>query len=315
MAKNKFLFLKVVLSFLLLSMILRFVVYALEVKSELKVPNCESNRILQLKDPLMTGYDVIELEERMIELGVYSGPAFGVYDHRLAQAVAAFQGSKRLEPNGIVGPETWSALAGEDSEDRPTNAKPRPKGKITIKIHVNSRTLTVYSDGEVYKRYPIAVGKASTPTPIGEWKIVHRSTGWGGGFGTRWLGLNVPWGIYGIHGTNKPWSIGRAESHGCIRMHNQDVEELFSWITVGTEVDIIGDISHIQVKDNLSPGRTGKDVVVFQMILREAGFNPGRADGRYGQQTIDAIKSLQRYYSLPVTGIAGPDEFILLNLK
>ena len=153
----------------------------------------------------MTGYDVIELEERMIELGVYSGPAFGVYDHRLAQAVAAFQGSKRLEPNGIVGPETWSALAGEDSEDRPTNAKPRPKGKITIKIHVNSRTLTVYSDGEVYKRYPIAVGKASTPTPIGEWKIVHRSTGWGGGFGTRWLGLNVPWGIYGIHGTNKPW--------------------------------------------------------------------------------------------------------------
>ena len=46
---------------------------------------------------------------------------------------------------------------------------------------------------------------------------------WGGGFGTRWLGLNVPWGIYGIHGTNQPWSIGTQASAGCIRMFNRHV--------------------------------------------------------------------------------------------
>jgi len=54
------------------------------------------------------------------------------------------------------------------------------------------------------------------------------------------MGLNVPWGIYGIHGTNKPWTIGQFASHGCIRMRNKDVEELFEWIPVGTNVLIEG---------------------------------------------------------------------------
>ena len=50
--------------------------------------------------------------------------------------------------------------------------------------------------------------------------------------------LNVPWGIYGIHGTDKPWSIGQAVSHGCVRMYNQDAEELYGKVPVGTPVRI-----------------------------------------------------------------------------
>jgi len=46
---------------------------------------------------------------------------------------------------------------------------------------------------------------------------------------------------YGIHGTNAPRSIGKAASHGCIRMRIQDVEELFSLVSVGDEVDLIGE--------------------------------------------------------------------------
>ena len=89
-------------------------------------------------------------------------------------------------------------------------------------------------DDQVFKVYPCAVGKSSTKSPVGEWRIIQKGTNWGGGFGTRWLGLNVPWGIYGIHGTNNPRSIGTAASAGCVRMQNRDVEEIYPWISVGT---------------------------------------------------------------------------------
>ena len=48
---------------------------------------------------------------------------------------------------------------------------------------------------------------------------------------------------YGIHGTNRPTSIGKAASHGCIRMRNQDVEELFELVQVGDEVELATDVS------------------------------------------------------------------------
>jgi hypothetical protein len=48
---------------------------------------------------------------------------------------------------------------------------------------------------------------------------------------------------YGIHGTNRPTSIGKAASHGCIRMRNQDVEELFELVQVGDEVSLTTELS------------------------------------------------------------------------
>ena len=57
--------------------------------------------------------------------------------------------------------------------------------------------------------------------------------------GTRWLGLSLKG--YGIHGTNGPCSIGRNASHGCIRMRNRDVEELFKMVAVGDQVELYGE--------------------------------------------------------------------------
>ena len=54
--------------------------------------------------------------------------------------------------------------------------------------------------------------------------------------GTRWVGLNVKG--YGIHGTNAPGSIGRAASHGCIRLRNRDMEKLFTLLRVGDVVSV-----------------------------------------------------------------------------
>jgi hypothetical protein len=57
--------------------------------------------------------------------------------------------------------------------------------------------------------------------------------------GPRWLGLSRKG--FGIHGTNDPRSIGKAASHGCIRLRNRDIRELFSMVNVGDTVEIRGE--------------------------------------------------------------------------
>ena len=181
-----------------------------------------------------------------------------------------------------------------------------PPGEVRLVVDTAARTLTVYSEGQVFTRFPVAVGKPSTPSPAGEWAVVEKSR-WGGGFGTRWMGLNVPWGKYGIHGTNKPGSIGHAVSGGCIRMHNRNVEELFRWVKVGTPVKIVGPSSPYSTRETYRRGASGRDVVALQLSLRELGFVPGMADGRYGEVTAGAVASLEDFYGLPVDGEADAD--------
>ena len=54
---------------------------------------------------------------------------------------------------------------------------------------------------------------------------------------------------YGIHGTNRPWGIGRLVSHGCIRLYPEDIEELYSEVKLGTPVKIIYEPIKIGFKD------------------------------------------------------------------
>ncbi|MBU5299259.1 L,D-transpeptidase [Clostridium sporogenes] len=108
-----------------------------------------------------------------------------------------------------------------------------------IVINTKAHTLTLFRDNNVYKTYKVAVGKPSTPTPKGTFKIINRAINPGGPFGARWLGLNIPYGDYGIHGTNNPSSIGKSVSNGCIRMFNNQVIELSNLVPIGTTVIIV----------------------------------------------------------------------------
>ena len=115
-------------------------------------------------------------------------------------------------------------------------------------IVVNLRTarMGLYYDGELIRVYPIAVGRGDSTPPGKYWilrKEINPALYWYGeyiapspvnGLGTRYLQLSNP--EYGIHGTSKPWEIGRRISHGCIRMLNKDVEELDSFAGVGSTV-------------------------------------------------------------------------------
>lgn len=107
-----------------------------------------------------------------------------------------------------------------------------------IYIDTAVRRLTLFDGNEVIFTYPVGIGKAVTPTPLGDFYIVSRIAHPGGILGTRWLGLNYD--AYGIHGTNRPESIGRMVSNGCIRLHNHHVETLFDLTPFGTPVHIRG---------------------------------------------------------------------------
>lgn len=276
---------------------------------------CGEPMILRLGQPVAAHPDVLGLQSRLQDLGLYDGPLDGIYGPETAASVRRFQQVWGLPVSGTVDRATWEALAEEmvlPVAARPTEA---PQGALSIVIDVNSRTLTLYSDGQPYKTYPVAVGTSETPSPVGEWLIVHKDSGWGDGFGTRWLGLNVPWGIYGIHGTNKPWSIGTRASHGCIRMFNRDVEELYRWVPLRTPVRIVGPAPKLRFNRVLQPGATGADVVQVQLRLKELGFDLGYADGRFGAQTEAAVRELQRFYGLPEDGRVYEDVYYVLGLK
>jgi L,D-transpeptidase ErfK/SrfK len=106
----------------------------------------------------------------------------------------------------------------------------------SIIVSLSQRKLTLTHAGKLVKRYPIAIGKMLTYTPTGQYVIVNREPNPGGPFGVLWLSLSKAG--YGIHGTNDPSSIGKAVSHGCIRMHNRDVLDLASLVPNGTKVTI-----------------------------------------------------------------------------
>lgn len=280
--------------------------------------SCELNRALHVSAPRLAGNDVLELRSRLRALGYDTGrPDDDRYDPELAEVVRQFQADKGLISDGIVGPLTWQALAEDVSLPLTAPVKQAPQGEISIVIDTNTLTLTVLSDGRPFKMYPVAVGrpKTSTLTPVGEWRVIQKDRNWGGGFGTRWIGLNVPWGIYGIHGTDKPYSIGTRASAGCIRMFNHDVEELFEWISLGTSVRIVGVRQQVNFDRTLRLGSSGPDVVEVQLRLNELGFVHGDADGRFGPATEAAVKRLQGEYGLPIDGAVWTDMYYILGLK
>lgn len=107
----------------------------------------------------------------------------------------------------------------------------------TINVSLRKRTLALFQNGRFVKVYPIGIGKMLTQTPYGQYIIVNRQPNPGGPYGIMWLSLSRTG--YGIHGTNNPSSIGKAVSHGCIRMYNRDVLQLANTVPNGTRVNIV----------------------------------------------------------------------------
>lgn len=173
-----------------------------------------------------------------------------------------------------------------------------------ILVDVEYSKLYLFEDNILIKEYSCSGGKWSTPSPIGTWSIVSKAK-WGEGFGGSWLGLNVPWGQFGIHGTLDTYSVGWASSHGCIRMNNNEVSELYKIVPIGTKVIIIDGVYGDFGKSlrNLKSGMYGSDVMQIQKRLKELGFFNGTPNGKFGSQTEEAVKKFCRANGLYETKV------------
>ncbi|SHF16263.1 LysM domain-containing protein [Desulfofundulus australicus DSM 11792] len=114
---------------------------------------------------------------------------------------------------------------------------------IHLLVNTTLRQLHHFQGDTLVRTYPVAVGKPQTPTPTGDYHVINKILNPGGVLGTRWMGLDIPGGNYGIHGTSNPDSIGKAISNGCIRMYNHHIEELFPRVQIGTPVRIVAGAS------------------------------------------------------------------------
>ena len=192
---------------------------------------------------------------------------------------------------------TLAAQGGAAPDARPAASARRP----LIWIDLDLKRLTLYENGAEAAVYPIASGTAQTPSPVGVFRISGRFATELSGFGTRFLGLSVPWGSYGIHGTNKPGSIGQNASHGCIRLRVKDAEALYRAVPNGVSVVLDGGPygpmnAGYRV---LREGDRGADVFQLQLRLIQRGFLFGWPDGVFGPNTGKAVAAARRACSLP----------------
>jgi len=170
-----------------------------------------------------------------------------------------------------------SAQASQPSLQDPTTQPATPTRRIVVSIP--DRKLALIEEGRVVRIYSVAVGASSTPSPSGQFTIVDRvlnptyyrpgvviETGPDNPLGTRWIGLSVKG--FGIHGTNKPRSIGHNASHGCIRLGKDDIEDLFERVRVGDSVELVrertAEIAQLFDEPEQSPVQTDHAVLVAQ---------------------------------------------------
>ncbi len=124
------------------------------------------------------------------------------------------------------------------------------QGNFSIKVDKSDNVLDVYLNDVFFKRYPVGTGEYNR-TPVGDFKItdrIQKPTWWRpdgkaipygtpeNELGTHWLSLDVRG--YGIHGTWEPDTIGKQVSAGCVRLLNENIEELYNIIPLGTPVTI-----------------------------------------------------------------------------
>jgi len=160
-----------------------------------------------------------------------------------------------------------------------------------IVISIADRQMALVDNGQVVKKFPVAVGKQSTPSPSGDFTIVNRTEdptyyhkgkvikpGKSNPLGSRWMGLSHKG--YGIHGTNVPTSIGKAASHGCFRMARKDVEELFKLVHVGDVVivrsehdELVAQVFNTEKNDKSDKINTGTNSAEVQIASADAGQN------------------------------------------
>ena len=146
-----------------------------------------------------------------------------------------------------------------------------PPGTVSLVLDRRRRLLTVLEKGLPLRRFPVAVGMPGWETPVGTFRVLdktinpiwehpekgtHIASGPANPLGSRWIGFYQDcqgrrgWDgeqmldvkgcvVAGFHGTPHRWTVGRAVSHGCVRLYDEDVRELFDLVSLGTSLTVL----------------------------------------------------------------------------
>ena len=159
------------------------------------------------------------------------------------------------------------------SKSQPADSKPSlaPPVVTSLVLDRRHRLLTVFENGQERRRFPVAVGMPGWETPVGRFQVLektvnpiwehpekgtHTPSGPANPLGSRWIGFYQDcrgrrgWDgqqmldvkgcvVAGFHGTPNRWTVGQAVSHGCVRLFDEDVRELFDLVTIGTPVTVL----------------------------------------------------------------------------
>jgi L,D-transpeptidase ErfK/SrfK len=170
--------------------------------------------------------------------------------HRFAAALMLL-GTLALSTFGAPAADALAPAAESSRSAVAAEVKTKP---VKLVLRLGQRRLFVYQGGKVVKSYPVAIGKPGWETPTGTYRVIAMQVnptwyspwdsrvippGPNNPLGARWIAF---WANHrtslGFHGTNDEASIGRAASHGCVRLKNADVIDLYKRVRIGTEVII-----------------------------------------------------------------------------
>ena len=180
-----------------------------------------------------------------------------------------------------------------------------------IVLNVAAKKVTLYNNGQAVKEYPVGVGTSFTPTPLGEFKIVRKihNPGWlnpyrqsqitppsdSGPIGRYWLGfaMNKKNQEFGLHGTGDLNSVGKASTHGCIRLYPQDIKELFSLVMIGTTVHVIYNPVEVQEYENKLFVRAHPDIYNYMTDEEYIRFAKNQLSGANLVKEENLYKAIQ----------------------
>ncbi len=189
--------------------------------------------------------------------------------------------------------------------------------KTKIIINIPTTTLYLYQEDELIKEYRITVGRIDAPTPIGNFKVINKKVnptwyptdgrdpippGPNNELGTRWIGINKP--HFGIHGTIKPQEIGKATSNGCVRLKNEDIEELYPLVSLKTSVEIRYQTVYVKREDGLFKITIYSDIYALgtntiRRLRKETGLE---MDDSFWEDAIKEAEEKGVYYFTVFSG-------------
>ncbi|HNX63261.1 MAG TPA: peptidoglycan-binding protein [Candidatus Limiplasma sp.] len=213
-----------------------------------------------------TGDQVKLVQQRLTDLGYFSGPISGNYMNKTQDAVKQFQQNNGLKADGVTGEDTWNILF-DDTQALNASASPRPTPEPTpipyaITVDVNNQITTVYGrDDKGGYTIPVrqmvcSTGMVATPSDVGVWTLNGKKARWCffskyGSYAQYWTRINAYIAFHSVIYNQVDYNamskksynlLGSRASHGCIRLLNADAKWIYDNVGEGVQVTITEDL-------------------------------------------------------------------------